>query len=80
MVNGNQTPLKFSLNENDSIFFTIFQNNYIYAVRNIENNDCTIDIIGEKSGSSDNILIEIYKDSELFFDEIISNSKFFIRY
>ena len=68
--------LQFILNENDSIVFYTFPKQLHFYARNIENNDCTIDIIGEKFGSSDDILIEIYKDSELFFDDIISNSNF----
>ena len=68
--------LQFNINENDSIVFYTFPKQLHFYARNIENNDCTIDIIGEKFGSSDDILIEIYKDSELFFDDIISNSNF----
>ena len=68
--------LQFNLNENDSIVFYTFPKQLHFYARDIENNDCTIDIIGEKFGSSNDILIEIYRDSELFFDDIISNSNF----
>ena len=72
--------LIFDISEDDSLIFSTYPKNLHFYARNTENNLCTIELTGEKPASSAEILIEIYKDSTLYFDETISEPNFALNF
>jgi len=68
--------LVLTISENDSIIFTSYPKQLHFYARNIQGDDCTFEITGIKTESTDDVLLEIYKDGEILSDYLLSDNSF----
>ncbi len=68
--------LSLIISDDDSIIFTSYPKQLHFYARDLETNNCTFNIIGEKIGSINGILIEIHKNDTLISDYLVSDTSF----